>query len=156
MNCVTLLSFTFTLNFQDKLAILLLPIGLLDLIMGIGALSLNTSAALQSGAQARLQQAQREAARAEQNAQSLQASAQNAKQEARRAAQEAKTLSAQSDQASVDARSARQNVTEISNQQQRDNVAQQVTNVKFTPMSGPPPVVNAQGQLTGTMVNTSA
>lgn len=124
--------------------------------MGIGALSLSTSAALQSGAQARLQQAQREAARAEQNAQSLQASAQNAKQEARRAAQEAKTLSAQSDQATVEARSARQNVTEISNQQQRDSIAQQVTNVKFTPLPGPPPVVNTQGQLTGTMVNTSA
>ena len=119
--------------------------------MSIGALSLNTQSAAQSGAQARLQQAKREAERAERVAQTLQASAQNAENEARRADQEASSLSAQSNQATAEARGARQNVNALTNEQQRSKT-QQVSQVKFTPL----PVLNTQGQLTGTVVNTTA
>lgn len=120
--------------------------------MSIGSLSLSAQSATQNGVQqAKLQEAKRNAERAENVAQSLQASARDAESAANRADQEARTLSAQANQATSDARGARQNVAALTNEQQRSK-SQQVTQVKFSPA----PVLNTQGQLTGTVVNTTA
>lgn len=76
----------------------------------------------------KLQQARRDAERAEQTARSLQTQARDAKQEANQAIDYALSVATQADRAQADAGQARRGVA----------------------------VINAAGQLTGTVVNTTA
>jgi hypothetical protein len=133
-----------------------------------GALS-----ATQSGLQQlRLLQAQRAAEQAEQTARSLQVQAQDAQRKAVHAQENARSITIQADQAQSVAGQARQGVAIVKTvgdmQSQISNVVSQVTEklgiaetAVVTPKTVAPattaaPVVNTQGQLTGTVVNTTA
>ena len=113
--------------------------------------------------QMQLRQAQNEAARAEAAAQALQARAQDAQRNAIQADESARALRVQSDQAQQNAGQAKQNVSSLRSVQnlgkEFDAVRQQIA--KFTEGASatvptPPPVVNGEGQTTGTVVNTTA
>lgn len=120
--------------------------------------------------QLRLQQAQRDADRAERTAESLQAQARDAQKVALRANETARSLSVQADQAQSEAGKARQGVASLSSlgqfQTLVNHVSDQVTQrLQNTQQSAPvnsqvpvstTPVVNTQGQVTGTVVNTTA
>jgi uncharacterized protein (DUF3084 family) len=137
------------------------------------AVSSTTSAqaASQTGAlQFRLQQAQRNADRADQLAQALQSEAQAAQQAAAEAQGNAQTLAAQSSQAQASASQAEQGLQALRSANlmtaQLSNVASQVVAreqatqapVSATPQTGAPagPVVNTNGQVTGTLINVTA
>jgi hypothetical protein len=92
--------------------------------------------------QFKLLQATREAEQAEQAARSLQADARNAQQVASQAEQKAQSVSAQADQAQMNARQARLGVAAVATRVVVQNSAA--------------PVLNTQGQVTGTVVNTTA
>ena len=116
--------------------------------------------------QLQLQQAQRNAERADANARSLQAQARQAQQVAVDAQATARSVSSQADRAQSDASQARLSLAVIRNgsQVQNDltsavgNVAEtlKVASPAVSPPSPATPVVNTQGQLTGTVVNTTA
>ena len=109
--------------------------------------------------QIRLQQATRDAEQAEQNARALAADARQAWQIASDAQQSARSISAQADKAETSAAQARLGVAAIKNGEQ---VQVQLTGAVGTtekPLKAAEsatPVVNTQGQLTGTVVNTTA
>jgi predicted nucleic acid-binding Zn-ribbon protein len=110
-----------------------------------------------------LRQAQSEAARAEAAAQALQARARDAQRNAIQADENARSLRVQSDQARQDAGLAKQNVSSLRSVQnlgkEFEVVRQQITKfIESPPVAAPasPPVVNAEGQTTGTVVNTTA
>ncbi|MFA7268399.1 MAG: hypothetical protein WC073_03540 [Sterolibacterium sp.] len=123
--------------------------------------------------QLKLQQARRNADRAEQTAQSLQTEATEARRAADRAVENARSLSLQSDQAQTYAGRARQGLAALQSagqmQMQLGQVADQVIQRQQGAYSSQSaqsaqsvnpaqsaPVVNTQGQLTGTVVNTKA
>lgn len=113
------------------------------------------------------QQARRNAERAEQVARSLQAQATDAQRVAERAAGDARSISAQSVQAQAAAARARQGLAVIKSvgemQGQLSNTVSQVIErfdvARVTAGDVPvtaAPVVNSSGQVTGTVVNTTA
>ncbi|MDP2808692.1 MAG: hypothetical protein Q8O34_00925 [Rhodocyclaceae bacterium] len=121
----------------------------------------------QSGLQQlRLQQAVRNAAQAEQSARSLQAQASDARQRANQAQEDARSITVQADQAQTDAGQARLGLAVIKSvgqmQTQLLNVVAQVTEkLKIAEPAAPSqspalPVINAQGQVTGSVINTTA
>lgn len=131
-----------------------------------------TQSAAQSGLQQlRLQQARKDAEQAEQVARSLQARARDAQQKAGEAEQTARTISTQADQAQAGAGQARQGLAAIQSRSQMQarlsgTVSQVAEKAKLPEPAVPvpvapttdssTPVVNTQGQLTGTVVNTTA
>ncbi len=134
-----------------------------------------TSSANQYGLQQlRQQQAGRIADQAEQAAQSLRAQANQAQVVADRAQEAARSLTVQSDQAQAKAGQARQGLAAAGSAQQavvqlEKSVDQALTREQAvvptaaiapatatTPSTSPAPVVNTQGQVTGTIVNTTA
>jgi hypothetical protein len=132
----------------------------------ISSLSGAQSAAQSGLRQLRLQQAKRDAEQAEQVARALQAQAQAAQQNANEAVERARTITSQSDQAQATAGQARQGLAAVSTvaqmQGQLSGVVAQVTEKLAPPKAAPAikstpvPVVNAEGQVTGTVVNTTA
>lgn len=136
----------------------------------ISSTVVGAQAAMQAGwQQLRLQQAKQNAERAEANAQALSARAANAQRDADRAQENARTLSVQSSQAQDVAGQARQGLAMIRSvgemQTQLSNtVSQVVERQEVAPVvvdSAPQeevsaPVVNLSGQVTGTVVNTTA
>ncbi len=147
------------------------------------ATSINSvSSAVQSGfAQLKLQQAQRNAERAEQTAQALAQQASAAQGEANRAQENARAVTVQADQAQGEAgqarmglsaiRSATQAVTRLGNTY--DRVAEAMSAADAAPSaapvstaaasssaatsgSEPKAVVNSQGQTTGTLIDVKA
>lgn len=132
----------------------------------ISSLSGAQSAAQSGLRQLRLQQARRDVAQAEQVAHALRAQAQSAQLNANEAVERARAISSQSDQAQTTVGQARQGVAAVSTavqmQNQLSGVAAQVTEKLTPPKSAPAikssttPVVNTEGQVTGTVVNTTA
>jgi hypothetical protein len=122
--------------------------------------------AVQAGwQQFRLQQAQRTADQAEQEAQSLRAQAANAERSANRAQENARSLAADADRAEGDAGRARLGLATLETSGRMktalaSTVQQVVTKeqVQQTTQASTPtqPVTNAQGQVTGTLVNVAA
>lgn len=116
--------------------------------------------------QLQLQQAQRNAERADSNARSLQAQAREAQRVAVEAQATARTISSQADRAQSDASQAQLSLSVIRNGSQvQNNLTSAIGNVAETLKVALPvaastdtavPVVNTQGQLTGTVVNTTA
>lgn len=126
-----------------------------------------TPSVAQSGlAQFRLQQATRDAEQAEQVARSLQAQARDAQQQAGEAQQKARSIAAQATQAQSIAGQARRGVAAAETvgqlQTQLTNVNSQVTEKlkialpTIRTRTAPAPVINSQGQITGTLINTIA
>jgi hypothetical protein len=138
----------------------------------ISSISGAQSAAQSGLAQLRLQQARRDADQAEQVARSLQAQAQNARQTASEAQQTAREITTQADVAQASAGQARHGLALIKTvgqmQTQLANVVTQVAEKQKSAeppapvqKSAPPqqstlPVINVQGQVTGTVINTTA
>lgn len=133
---------------------------------GISSLS-GVQSAVQSGArQLRLQQAERDARQAEQIAQALQGQAHDAQLKSRDAQEEARAIASQADQAQSTAGQARRGLAAIRSvgelhgrlSDTLDQVAErQNSAVPATPPQGAaPPVINAQGQVTGSVINTTA
>lgn len=127
--------------------------------------STSGSPAAQSGwQQLKLLQAKRSADQAEQAAQSLQQQAQEARRTADRADERARTLAVDSDQAQAIAGKARLGLaaTQSEGQMQTqvtkiaDQVIQRQQNAQTGTSAQSAPVINTQGQLTGTVVNTTA
>lgn len=126
------------------------------------------SSALSTGAPGsqdfRLRQAKRDAERAEQNARSLQAQASDANQEANQAIDYARSIASEADRAQADAGQARRGVAVIqaAARSQPADVVSQTTEILKAAESArfgagvAAPVINAAGQLTGTVVNTTA
>lgn len=116
--------------------------------------------------QLQLQQAQRNAERADANARSLQAQARQAQQVAVQAQAEARSISSQADQAQSDASQAKLSLAVIRNGSQvQSELTSSVGNLTETLKVASPvaatlgtaiPVINTQGQITGTVVNTTA
>ena len=112
--------------------------------------------------QLQLQQAQRAADQAEQKARTLQSRAQEAQTIADREQETARQLQVRSDQAQQEAGNARQGVVEMKSLRQVQTgytqIRQQISQViKQTPSPAPSaPVVNSEGQTTGTVVNVTA
>lgn len=121
-------------------------------------------------AQLQRQQAERNADQAEQRAQALQAQTRQAQSEADRAEERARSLEVDTDQAQGDAARARRGVAASNSLQQLDTqfteLRGQIQTVASadsaesaaapTPAPAAPPVVNAQGELTGTVINVTA
>lgn len=139
--------------------------------MAIGSATSGIQSATQDAwQQLKLQQAKRDADRADQTAQALQAQAADAQRVASRAEEVARSLSVQAEQAQSVAGKARQGLASLSSLGQLqalvDHVSEQVFQTQLdTPQSVPAttqtqasttPVVNTQGQVTGTVVNTTA
>jgi hypothetical protein len=145
--------------------------------------SSSIDSAVRSGfQQLRVQDARRAAAQAEQAARALDAQAQAARRSAAQASENARALTVQSDQAKDDAGRARQGVAYLdsvarSTQQLGEFLGQVVerqapaeaaaapalpaaspaASASASPATpAPAPVINAQGQLTGTLVSTTA
>ena len=121
----------------------------------------------QSGLQQfRLQQAERNAEQAEQTARALQSQAREARQTASQAQEDARFIAAQADQAQTNAGQARLGLAVIRSVGQlqtrlSEAVTQVTENLQGTEPAAPTPapatpVINTQGQVTGTVVNTTA
>lgn len=117
-----------------------------------------------SGAFAQLQrqQAERAADQAEQRARALQAETQRARSEAEQAQERARSLEVETDQATSEAQRARSGLAAARSLQQVDaqfgQLREQIAQVVAPePAAAPParPVVNAQGEVTGTVINVS-
>ena len=115
-------------------------------------------------AQLQRQQAERNAEQAEQRALSLQAETRQAKSEADRAQERARSLEVETDQATQDAGRARSGLAASRGLQQIDGQVEQLREqiMPAQPASAPAsdapaprPVVNAQGEVTGTVINVS-
>jgi hypothetical protein len=110
-----------------------------------------------------VQQARRAAEQAETSARALRAQASTASRAADQAQERARQLQVRSDQADGDLGSARRNVAalEANGQLQtgyqsiRDSIAETIATLDI-PEPAPVPVANAEGQLTGTLVNVTA
>ena len=135
--------------------------------MAIGSSTSGLQPATQAAwQQFKLQQAKRDADRADQNAQSLQAQAQDAQRVANRAEEVARSLSVQADQAQSEAGRARQGLASLSSlgqfQSLVDHVSDQFTQrlqstqAVASTAAKSAPVVNTKGQVTGKVVNTTA
>lgn len=139
--------------------------------MAIASSTSNLPSATQDAwQQLKLQQAKRDAERADWNAQALQAQAQAAQRVANRAEEVARSLAVQADQAQSDAGKARQGLASLSSLGQMQNLVTHVSEQAFPiqqnsqasmpadspTQAGTTPVVNTQGQVTGTVVNTTA
>lgn len=132
----------------------------------ISSLSGAQSAAQSGLAQLRLQQAKREAEQAEFTARVLQAQAADAQQKASDAQEKARAITTQSDQAQTEAGQARQGLAVIKSISQMGTqlsgvVTRVAEKLKVTEPVAPvqeaaAPVVNTQGQVTGTVINTTA
>jgi multidrug resistance efflux pump len=120
-----------------------------------------------SAAFAQLQQqlAQRNAEQAEQRARNLQSQTRQAKAEADRAQERARSLEVQTDQARNEADRVRSGLAASESiREVQTQLGELSTSIRsaFPPegaaesSDAPAPVVNAQGQLTGTLINTSA
>jgi hypothetical protein len=139
--------------------------------------AISSSAGFQAATQAafqqmKVQQARQNADRAEQVARAMAAKAGEAQQVADRAQESARSMTLQSDQAQTAAGQARQGVAmiqSVGNMQVRlgntvSQVAEKVADVTpaastepvSVPTPAPVPVVNTSGQVTGTLVNTTA
>lgn len=127
----------------------------------------STQSAAQAGLQQlKLQQAKRNAERAEQTASALQAQAADAQRVANNAQENARALSVRSAEAQSVAGQARQGLAIIRSvdqmQAQLSSTATQVVERRQSPQTSTTsqatkaPVVNTQGQITGTVVNTTA
>jgi ABC-type hemin transport system substrate-binding protein len=117
-----------------------------------------TQAALQ---QLKVQQAKQNADRAEVAARSLRAQANAAQSEADRAQENARSLYVRSDRAETAAGQARQGVAMIQSSGEMrvrlaDTASQAAERQTETQPVQPAPVVNTSGQVTGTVVNTTA
>jgi chromosome segregation ATPase len=113
--------------------------------------------------QIQLQQAQRNADQAEQQARALQSQARQAQSAADRAQEAARSLQVDSSQARTNADSARRGVVALSSlnevQAGIGELREQIAQVLTTPtpvQEAPAPVVNTSGQQTGTLVNVTA
>lgn len=113
--------------------------------------------------QLQVRQAQSEAERAEASARILRARAQSAERSAMQAQENARSLRVQSDQAQQEAGRARQNVSSLQVMQKTgDEIGKlrqqisEVTTKMAEPGIFPQPVINHEGQATGTMINTTA
>lgn len=111
----------------------------------------------------RLQQAQRNAERAEVAAHALRQQASAAQRNADRAQEGARSLKVRSDQAQSDAGSARQQLVSLKSvnevQGRFDTIREQISTglaALDSAASASTPVVNADGQTTGTLVNVTA
>lgn len=135
--------------------------------MAITASVSGTQSVVQSGLQQlKLQQARRSAEQAEQMAQALQTQANDAQRRAAHEQENARSLSVQADQAQSNAGRARQGLaatqTASESLTQIGNVVDQVIKKQQSVQSGTQsvqeskPVVNTQGQVTGTVINTTA
>ena len=139
--------------------------------MAIGSSTSSIQLATQDAwQQLKLQQAKRDADRADQTAQALQSQAQDAQRVANRAEEVARSLAVQADQAQSEAGRARQGLASLSSLGQMQTLLNHVSDQVFpaqpnTQLSVPAasqaeasatPVVNTQGQVTGTVVNTTA
>jgi len=132
----------------------------------VSSLSGTSSVAYSGLSQLRVQQAQRNAEQADLAARSLAQQAREAQRIALDAQENARSLSAQASQAETNAGQARLNLAEIrSGEQVQVQLSASVAKVSealtvapppAAPQSTPAPVVNTQGQLTGTVVNTTA
>ena len=132
----------------------------------VSSLSGTSSVALSGLSQLRVQQAQRNAEQAELAARALQGQAREAQRVALDAQENARALSAQASQAETNAGQARLNLAEIrSGEQVQVQLSSSVAKVSEALTVAPPPaavqstpapVINTQGQLTGTVVNTTA
>jgi len=132
----------------------------------VSSLSGTSSVAFSGLSQLRVQQAQRNAEQADLAARALAQQAREAQRIALDAQENARSLSAQASQAETSAGQARLNLAEIrSGEQVQVQLSASVGKVSealtvappATPVqSSPAPVVNTQGQLTGTVVNTTA
>jgi len=125
------------------------------------------SSAPQSGLlQVKLQQATRAAEQAERVARSLRAEVSVAQQAAARADENARAVATEANQAEVIAGQAQADVTAIrsasnAQAQQTTAVSLQAETLKalepaIKSLPSAPPVINTQGQVTGTVVNTTA
>lgn len=137
--------------------------------MVIGSSTSATQSGLQSAwQQMQVQQAQRNADQAEQNARALQAQAGEARRSANRAQETARSLEVQSGQAQVDADRAQQGVAAFRSEGKAlsnlagayDKIVQAMHGTPAQQTQAPPqsaaPVVNVQGQTTGQLVNVTA
>lgn len=135
----------------------------------ISSTSVGAQAATQAGwQQLRLQQARQTAERAEQAAQALASKAADAQRVADRADENARSLYVQSDRASSAAGQARQGLAMASSvgemQTSLANTVDQVSerqsgkevDIQVASRAEAPPVLNTSGQMTGTVVNTTA
>jgi hypothetical protein len=131
----------------------------------MAAISSSTVVSIQSVTQTALQQlkvqqARQNAERAELAARSLRAQANAAQDEAERAQENARSLSVRSRQADSAAGQARQGVALIESTSQMQarlaDIAGQVSERQADAATPAPPVVNTSGQVTGTVVNTTA
>jgi threonyl-tRNA synthetase len=105
-----------------------------------------------------MQQAQRNADQARQNAQALQSEASQAQSAADRADQQARAIGREAQQAQFVSTQADQNLTTAkSGQQVQTQITRLSQNVHQAAQSlQAPPVVNTQGQVTGKVVNVKA
>jgi len=126
-----------------------------------------TQSIVQSGLQQlKLQQARRSAEQAEQTAQALQTQANDAQRRAAREQENARSLSVQADQAQGNAGRARQglaliqtaneSLTQVGNVVDQVIKKQQSVQTSTQSVQESKPVVNTQGQVTGTVINTTA
>lgn len=106
----------------------------------------------------RVQQAQQGAEQAEAEARALRRQAGAAQREAERADENARELKVRSDQADSRAGSARQAVDSVSSLVSlRDGIAEGLASIdSSTAAPAPVPVINAEGQKTGTTINVTA
>ena len=105
-----------------------------------------------------LQQAQRNAERAQAEARALQGDAAAAQRNADRADEQARAIGRQAQQAQTTANSANRNLASVralsDTQKQLTQLSQNLHQAVQTLQA--PPVINAQGQLTGTVINVKA
>lgn len=112
--------------------------------------------------QLRYQELRRNADKAEQTAQSLKAQADNAQRVVERDKEKARSLSVQSDQAREDSVQARLKLANLNSAKQTISQLTRVVDQVIAreqssaQKANPSPVVNAQGQVTGTIINATA
>lgn len=111
--------------------------------------------------QLRVQQVKRSADQAEATARELRQQASNAQQNADRARENARSLTVEADQAQGEAGSARQQLASLSSvtqvQEGLSSLRQKISTViEAIDAPTPAPVINAEGQTTGTVVNVTA
>ncbi len=128
----------------------------------IASLSGEKSLAQSGLQQIRLQQAERNEQQAEQTARDLRAEARDAQQKAGEAQDEARSITSRADQAQASAGQARQGLAAVKTAARLADAiappeeAPKLAELAVASRSLAPPVINTQGQLTGTVVNTTA
>lgn len=111
--------------------------------------------------QLRVQQVKRNADQAEATARELREQASNAQQNADRAREKARSLTVEADKAQGEAGTARQQLASLSSlnqvQEGLSSLRQKIsTAIQAIDEPNPTPVINAEGQTTGTLVNVTA